>query len=379
MSAAVLFVDDEPHLLEGVTRSLRTHFDIRTASSAAEGLRIVKTCGPFAVVVSDMRMPEMNGAQFLSQVREYAPDTVRIILSGQADMQQTIAAVNEGNIFRFISKPCDTRSLLAAVGMAVEQHRLISAEKVLLEQTLTGAVNVLIEILSVVTPSAYSRARRLRQYVLALAAALDLGDNWPWPLAASLSQIGCMSLPKETMAKSEADQPLTQDELLLFESHPRMAAKMLEAIPRLETVTAIVASQNISSIDAEIFREPKGLDAKSAGCMLLHAAVEFDRQVMAGRSATAAAEALRMAQARLPQTVLDALRTLPIAGRERTLRSVGLIDLAVGMLLDEPLITRKGVCLVPTGQEVTAALLARLRGIDSDIQVREPIRVQVPC
>jgi hypothetical protein len=263
--------------------------------------------------------------------------------------------------------------------MAVEQHRLISAEKVLLEQTLTGAVNVLIEILSVVTPSAYSRARRLRQYVLALAAALDLGDNWQWPLAASLSQIGCMSLPKETMAKSEAGQPLTQDELLLFESHPRMAAKMLEAIPRLETVTAIVASQNISSIDAEIFREPKGLDAKSAGCMLLHAAVEFDRQVMAGRSATAAAEALRMAQARLPQTVLDALRTLPIAGRERTLRSVGLIDLAVGMLLDEPLITRKGVCLVPTGQEVTAALLARLRGIDSDIQVREPIRVQVPC
>jgi DNA-binding NtrC family response regulator len=114
MSAAVLFVDDEPHLLEGITRSLRTHFDIRTASSAAQGLQIVKTCGPFAVVVSDMRMPEMNGAQFLSQVRQYAPDTVRIILSGQADMQQTIAAVNEGNIFRFISKPCDTRSLLAA-------------------------------------------------------------------------------------------------------------------------------------------------------------------------------------------------------------------------------------------------------------------------
>jgi CheY-like chemotaxis protein len=378
-AAAVLFVDDEPHLLEGITRSLRTHFDIRTASSPAEGLQIVKTCGPFAVVVSDMRMPEMNGAQFLSQVREYAPDTVRIILSGQADMQQTIAAVNEGNIFRFISKPCDTRSLLAAVGMAVEQHRLISAEKVLLEQTLTGAVNVLIEILSVVTPSAYSRARRLRQYVLALAAALDLGDNWQWPLAASLSQIGCMSLPKETVAKSDAGQPLTQDERLLFESHPRMAAKMLEAIPRLEIVTAIVASQNSPSIVAEIFREPKGLDAKSAGCMLLHAAVEFDRQVMAGRTATAAVEALRLAQVKLPLSMLNALRTLPIAGRERTLRSVGLIDLAVGMLLDEALITRKGVCLVSAGQEVTAALLARLRGIDSDIQVREPIRVQVPC
>src|SRR5580693_8048611 len=166
MPAAVLFVDDEPHLLDGIARSLRAHFDIRTASSAAMGLQIVKGSGPFSVVVSDMRMPEMNGAQFLSKVREAAPDTVRIILSGQSDMQQTIAAVNEGNLFRFLSKPCDTQSLLAAIGMAVEQHELITAEKVLLEQTLTGAVNVLIEILSIVTPSAYSRARRLERYVV---------------------------------------------------------------------------------------------------------------------------------------------------------------------------------------------------------------------
>jgi response regulator RpfG family c-di-GMP phosphodiesterase len=379
MPAAVLFVDDEPHLLDGIARSLRAHFDIRTASSAAMGLQIVKGSGPFAVVVSDMRMPEMNGAQFLSQVREYAPDTVRIILSGQADLQQTIAAVNEGNIFRFLSKPCDTHTLLAAVGMGVEQHRLITAEKVLLEQTLTGAVNVLVEILGVVTPSAYSHARRLRQYVVALAAALDLGENWQWPLAASLSQIGCMSLPKDTVGRSDAGQALTQDERRLFESHPRMAAKMLEAIPRLETVTAIVASQNTPLTDEEILRKPKELEAKSAGCMLLYAAVQFDRQVMAGCTASGAVEALRVAKVKLPLAALEALRSLEIAGREHALRSARLIDLAVGMLLDEPLMTRKGVCLVPAGQEVTAALLARLRGIDTDIQVQEPIRVQIPC
>jgi response regulator RpfG family c-di-GMP phosphodiesterase len=379
MPAAVLFVDDEPHLLEGIARSLRHHFYIRTATSAAEGLRVLTASGPFAVVVSDMRMPEMNGVQFLGKVRELAPDTVRIILSGQSDLQQTIAAVNEGNIFRFLSKPCDTQSLLAAVGMAVEQYRLINAEKVLLEHTLTGAVNVLIEILSVVTPPAYSRARRLQRYVIALGAALNLGDNWQWPLAALLSQIGCISLPKETVAKVEAGQPLTQEEHRLFESHPQMAAKMLEAIPRLETVAAIVARQNTALTEAEVFRELNGLDAKSAGCVLLHAAVEFDRQIMAGHSANAASEALRKAKVNLPPAVLDVLPNLPIAGREHTLRSVRLIDLAPGMLLDEPLITLRGVCLVPAGHEVTAALLARLRGIDSNIEVQEPFRVQVPC
>jgi CheY-like chemotaxis protein len=378
MAEAVLFVDDEPHLLDGITRSLRNQFDIRTATSGAEGLRVLRASGPFAVVVSDMRMPEMNGAQFLSKVRELAPDTVRVILSGQSDMQQTIAAVNEGNIFRFLSKPCDTQSLLAAVAMAVEQHRLINAEKVLLEHTLTGAVNVLIEILSVVTPPAYSRARRLQRYVLALALALDLGDNWQWPLAALLSQIGCISLPKETVARVEAGQPLTEEEYRLFESHPQMAAKMLEAIPRLETVAAIVAGQNTALTDADMFLEPKVLDAKRAGCVLLRAAVEFDRQIMAGRSANAATEALRKAKVQFPPAVLEALPSLPITLREHALRSVRLIDLAPGMLLDEPLITHKGVCLVPAGHEVTAALLARLRGIDANVQVREPFRVQVP-
>jgi CheY-like chemotaxis protein len=373
----VLFVDDEPQLLDGIARSLRNHFDIRTATSAAEGLQTLKALGPFAVVVSDMRMPEMNGAQFLAKVRELAPDTVRIILSGQSDMQQTIAAVNEGNIFRFLSKPCETQSLLAAVGMGVEQHKLVTAERVLLEHTLTGAVNVLIEILSVVTPSAYSRARRLQGYVIGLAAALKLSEDWQWPLAALLSQIGCIALPKEMTSKVEANQQLTEEERRLFESHPQMASKMLESIPRLETVAAIIASQNAPLVDAEVFSDLRELPSRSAGHVLIRAAVDFDRQVMMGRSAKAASDALKAAKARLPSSLLEALCFLPLAGAERVMRSVRLIDLAPGMVLDEPLMTRRGFCLVPAGEEVTAALLARLRGIDSTIEVQEPFRVRV--
>jgi CheY-like chemotaxis protein len=375
----VLFVDDEPDLLEGITRALGSHFAVSTATGAAEGLRVLKARGPFAVVVSDMRMPEMNGAQFLGRVRELAPDSVRIILSGQADLQQTIAAVNEGNIFRFLSKPCDTHSLIVAVGTAVEQYNLIQTEKVLLEQTLTGAVNVLIEMLGIVAPSAYSRARRLQRYVIALAAALNLGENWQWPLAALLSQIGCISLPKELAAKFEAGQALSEEERQVFESHPQMAARMLESIPRLETVAAIVAGQNTALSDTELFANVRGLQTRPAGHVLLHAAVEFDRQIMMGRSAAGALEAMGESKVKLPPVLFDALRSVPIAGRDHVMRSVRLIDLAPGMLLDEPLNTRKGFCLVPAGYEVTAALLARLRGIDSNIEVQEPFRVQVPC
>src|SRR5690349_22769547 len=94
----VLFVDDEPNVLDGIRRQLRNRVELETATSAAAGLDIISRQGPFAVVVSDMRMPEMDGARFLAKVNEIAPQTVRMVLSGQADLESTIAAVNEGRV-----------------------------------------------------------------------------------------------------------------------------------------------------------------------------------------------------------------------------------------------------------------------------------------
>ena len=108
-TAKVLFVDDEPHLLAAIQRALRNHFEVFTAVGGTEGLGVLQTAGPFPVVLSDMRMPEMSGVQFLGKVRELYPDTVRMIFSGQADLPATIAAVNEGNIFRFLSRPVQLR------------------------------------------------------------------------------------------------------------------------------------------------------------------------------------------------------------------------------------------------------------------------------
>jgi response regulator RpfG family c-di-GMP phosphodiesterase len=375
---SVLFVDDEPHLLDGIARSLRQHFSVHTATSGEAGLRVLQSSGPFAVVVSDMRMPQMSGAQFLSRVAEIAPDTVRVILSGQADLKQTIAAVNEGHIFRFLSKPCTTQDLLAAMENAVQQHRLITSEKVLLEQTLSGAVNMLLEILSSMTPSAHGRARRLQRYVVALSEALSLKPDWQWPLAALLSQVGCITISKDVLSKVEAAQPLSDEEQCLFDSHPRMAGKMLEAIPRLENVAAIVTDQNTELAEQDLYADVKQLDVRAAGRVLLRSAIEFDRQVLNRHSASQAAEAVRRSRARVPQAVIDAMPSLLIAGRERVLRPVKLLDLAPGMVLDEDLVSRKGVCLVPAGHEVTPILLQRLRGIGEGIEVREPIRVRIP-
>ena len=128
MKEKVLCVDDESSALEGHQRILHRHFEVTTAVSGEQGLAILERRGPFAVVISDMRMPGMNGADFLARVREKAPESVRMLLTGYSDMKAAMDAVNRGRIFRFLSKPCERDVLVAAIGAGVEQYRSQVAE-----------------------------------------------------------------------------------------------------------------------------------------------------------------------------------------------------------------------------------------------------------
>jgi CheY-like chemotaxis protein len=377
MSERILFVDDEPNVLEGIRRTLRKQGEIYTAASGAEGLGVLKESAPFALVVSDMSMPIMNGAQFLAKVRQQAPDTVRMILSGQADMQATIAAVNDGHIYRFLSKPCPPEHLLGAIEDGLKQYRLLTAEKVLLEQTLNGSVQMLIEILGMVSPAASARAARLRRHVIELAAALSLPERWQWGLAALVSQIGCVALPKELLSKVEADQSLSGEEKCLYESHPDVTSKLLAAIPRLEDVAAIVLAQFMEIRWASQPPDVGQWDLRSVGQLLLRTSFEFDRLTTRGAGREAAVDSLRTSKLGLPQSVIKALLTLSGTSLERIVREVRMKDLTIGMILDQDLVSPKGIRLVPKGQEVTRALIVRLTSIAGGVGVAEPFRVRV--
>ena len=112
MTEKILLVDDEPAVLMGYERLLRKEFQVSTVVGGSAGLVLLKHQGPFAVVVSDMRMPGMNGIEFLLQVQHTSPDTIRVMLTGDSDLQTAIDAVNQGKIFRFLSKPCDKETLV---------------------------------------------------------------------------------------------------------------------------------------------------------------------------------------------------------------------------------------------------------------------------
>ncbi len=129
MRTKVLLVDDDELLLAGLKRQLRNKFRIETAISGEDAVKMVQENGPYAVVVSDYLMPGMNGIELLRQVKASDPDTIRMMLTGSADMAIAIKAVNEGSIYKFHPKPCPAETLGEAIQSGIEEYWKVTTDQ----------------------------------------------------------------------------------------------------------------------------------------------------------------------------------------------------------------------------------------------------------
>jgi response regulator RpfG family c-di-GMP phosphodiesterase len=369
----VLCVDDEPKVLEGVALHLRRHYRISMATSGREGLAIVGGSDPPAVVVSDMRMPEMDGATFLGKVKEQSPDIVRLLLTGQADMNSAIAAVNQGQIFRFLTKPCNAQNLLAAISAAAEQYRLITAERDLLEKTLRGSIKALTEVLSLANPLIFGRANRLKQHAAELVGGLGVPFSWQLEVAVVLSQIGCIVLTPANNENLYYGRPLTPVETESTQCVPKISMQLLESIPRLELVCAILDAQEYNfDGSGSPLGAPQG-EAIPLGARVLKLVGDYDFLEAGGMSATAAIGALQGRKGRYDPKLVSVLAR--VKGKAASgVTQIPLQSLQAGMLLVQDIVAPSGAVLVPRGHEVTQAILVRLSALEPG-SVREPIAV----
>lgn len=121
--ARILCVDDDARLLEGLQRVLQFDYDVVIESNPLAALRMLENEADFQVVLCDMKMPRIDGTQFLIRTRQILPAATRVLLTGVANLESLVTAVNEGGVFRFLTKPCPREQLLAAIRAAVDQHR----------------------------------------------------------------------------------------------------------------------------------------------------------------------------------------------------------------------------------------------------------------
>ena len=174
----ILCVDDEPRVVDGLAVHLRRDYQVLAANGGNSALQILKDKGAPAVIVSDMRMPGMDGATLLKHVKQLYPETTRILLTGEPGRDAAISAVNEAQIFRFLTKPCPPDQLRSAIEAGVIQHRLMIAEKVLLQETLIGCIKALIDILAITNPVAFGRSTRVKRLATELAASIGKAGFW---------------------------------------------------------------------------------------------------------------------------------------------------------------------------------------------------------
>jgi CheY-like chemotaxis protein len=372
--ARVLCVDDEPNVLAGLTLHLRRRYDLETATSGAVGLDALRRRPDTAVVVSDMRMPGMDGAAFLRAVREVAPDATRVLLTGHADLTSAITAVNEGQLFRFLTKPCPPAALLVAVAAAAEQHRLVIAERELLAKTLRGSVDALSGVLALANPVAFGRATRLRQLVGELAEVLRLPERWPIEVAATFSQIACITLPPETVERVQREQPLSEEERAMVERLPATTDRLLANIPRLESVRAILAA--ITRPLCRATDAGSDFDSLTArGAEILRVAADFDVLEAQGHDRALAVDILLGRPDRYDACVLEALAAVRGGSVSRDVREIPISQLRAGMVLVDDVRLNNGLLLVARGYEVTAGFIERVRNF-RDL-LKEPLRVEV--
>jgi CheY-like chemotaxis protein len=369
----VLCVDDEPQVLTGLRRVLGASFEVEVAEGGADGLARLETAGPFQVVISDMRMPGMTGASFLRHVRDRVPETIRVLLTGYAELDSAIAAVNDANVFRFLLKPCPPETLLATMSDALDQHRLVQAERELLERTLNGSVEALLATLSLADPDAFAQATRVRRAVADIAGELGRPDRWSIEVAAGLSQLGIVSIPSDVLSRSRAGQPLSTDEQAMVDNLPNIADEVLASIPRLEPVRETIKAY---AWLVNRGRDPRPEPVAVERAELLHIAFRYDTLRVRGMSAADALTAVRSDGTR-PSPAVEALARVIERRATVVTKDIRAHQLEPGMVIDADVFALNDVLLVGEGHEVTASLIARIDNYAGRIGVREPIRVQV--
>lgn len=382
MSNKILCVDDDANILTGIQRNLRKQFDIDTAVGALAALKIVESSGPYAVIVADMQMPGMNGVELLNIVKQKYPDTVRVMLTGNADQKTATDAVNRGQIFQFLNKPCPPEKLADVLTSGIKHYRLVTAERELLENTLNGSVKVLMEILSLSDPASFGRGQAVRDQALPVAKLLQVSTTWELELAAMLCPIGCVSLPAELNQKARGGLDLTGAEKDIIARVPQVGHDLLSKIPRLETVARIVLYQN-KNFDGTGFPADsvKGseIPIESRIIRVLSDLAHLESKKSARFKGL---EHLREQKGLYDPQVMETvgryfeLETQTTAATQKAPLAREVADLHAGQVLTADIRTTQDILIVGAGIKLTPLILERLRNFASLGGLKLPIYIE---
>lgn len=370
----VLLVDDEPHVVESLAVNLRKDYEVFKAGSGTEALKLLHATPGICVVVSDMRMPGMDGATLLREVMHMNSGVGRILLTGEAGRDTAMLAVNKGQILRFLTKPCPLAELKDALEAGVVHYRLSRTERAVLQETLVGCIHALVDLLAISNPVAFGRAGRVQRIAMGFAESLGLEDYWQLDCAALLSQIGYIGLPETLVAKLFRGDSLSPEEAERSRDVPKVAMRLLDHVPRLEPVIQIIVA--CSWDDMALARLGGG--TIGTGARILGIALEFDSLTSTGLDTDEAVQMLRARETRYGKEMLDKFSAhVGAADANVEVRLLPLSEVEADMILMQDLRSPSGTLLVSRGYKITGAFLERIGSHDETL-VSQVVHVSCP-
>ena len=379
MKPRVLLVDDDVLLLRSLGRILRDEFEVVTAESGEAALQVLFDAAPFAVVIADMMMPGMDGIHFLDQWKFLSPNTTRVMLTGQAELGTAIDAVNQGQVFRFLTKPIKGDDLRLVLVDAVNQYELVMAERTLLEQTLTGSVQTLVELLSLFDPKGFGRTKEIRDLAVAIAEKFSLDVGWDIGLAALLARIGWLAIPLEIQAKISRGERLSPQENEMFLRAPEVGSNIIAHIPRLQSVAQIIKYSTKNYDGTGYPNERIQRDDLPLGSRILKVVSEYVNRLQVRKSKMVVFSEIETgAGTKYDPDVLKALGELihvPVSEAERHVL-LALDELQPGMVLaDDVYVTNNEIAVLPMGTQLNLLHIEKLRNYSLGTTLAGPIMI----
>lgn len=377
----LLFVDDEPDLLKLYTGVFAKDYKVDSASDAIEALRLIeeRATGPdaYAVIVTDLSMPGMDGIEFLDQTKHLAPDSVRIMLTGYASEESAIDAVNRGDVFRFLTKPIRINQLVQVIQEGVQRYQVLLAERELLEQTLSGSIEMLIEALSLASPTIFGRASRLRDDMVLLSEAIGLTPSWELETSAMLSQIGLLTAPDALIEKIMREQKLTQSESDTYRQQAQIGAELVRKVPRLNAVADNIELQ-YKNYDGSGFPTDKFITAEEIplGARMLRVLQAMHDGMNSGRTRKATLQKMRESVGYYDPELMDALEKSAAGIASSSEQKVFVSVVHAGQVLSQDIFNRSGTLVMREGQELSNYLAEKLRSFASAGQIDDTIYIR---
>ncbi|MCM8525116.1 MAG: response regulator [Lentisphaeraceae bacterium] len=350
----VLFVDDDPNILKAIKRNLRGKFEICTSETIEDAIDKIKT-HTFPVVVSDMKMPVMNGADFLILVRETQPEAIRILLTGESGLEEAIKAINESDIFKFLKKPCPTEVLIENINSALRIYNAKHIEELLMEKSVKGFVLIISELMNIISPEIFKKSSDIRRIIKSPRTSFPIKDEWSVEVAALLMYLGSINYKIYSYEKIFNTEAMSK---ILYKS-----ASLIFKIPKFEEVHNIL-------YDLACFYEDQAvINALDCDSKVLKLIIDYYHMVS---HANFKEKFVRMYN----KDILSAIPDMLGKTKKSEIIEIGADKLEANMTAAENIITVSGSILINKGDTITDNDIVTLLLFSSKNVLVEPFKVE---